>query len=34
MTTEAKNVPLKGGEYTTQQKLGSGSFGDIYLVTK
>ncbi|CAD8181451.1 unnamed protein product [Paramecium octaurelia] len=32
MQAEIKNIPLKSGQYTTQQRLGSGSFGEIYLV--
>ncbi|CAK86513.1 unnamed protein product (macronuclear) [Paramecium tetraurelia] len=33
MQSEIKNIPLNNGRYITQQKLGSGSFGEIYLVT-
>lgn len=31
--TDLKDTKLAGGKYAVQQKLGSGSFGDIYLVT-
>jgi predicted Ser/Thr protein kinase len=31
--TEFKDTKLNQGKYSIQQKLGGGSFGDIYLVT-